>query len=117
MEAIQLIEPAHKSSTETLQAFQWPQKPESTPGSSDATGSTNRCRYKHVAEADTLASQFIDMGGLNHRVTGTAHLIPALIVGQEEYDIRLLSTQQGHRYRTREGQQGKKNEKGKTSSR
>ena len=52
MEAIQLIEPAHKSSTETLQAFQWPQKPESTPGSSDATGSTGRWDALEVIPGD-----------------------------------------------------------------
>jgi protein tyrosine/serine phosphatase len=34
METIQLTEPAHKSSTEMLQAFQWPEEAESTPGSS-----------------------------------------------------------------------------------
>ena len=52
MEAIQLLEPAHKSSTETLQAFQWPQKPESTPGSSDATGSTSRWDALEVISGD-----------------------------------------------------------------
>lgn len=55
MEEIQLREPAHRSSTERLQAFEWPQKPEATPGSSEpiaSAGSTVRWDALEVVSGD-----------------------------------------------------------------
>ena len=55
METIQLLQPAHKSATEKLQAFQWPDRSESAPGSSEQTesaGATFRWDALEVISGD-----------------------------------------------------------------
>ena len=55
-----------------------------------AAGGTNRCRDKHVAKTDALSRQLVHVGCLDHRVPGTSHLVPALIIGEEKDDVGLF---------------------------